>query len=220
MPIRRRAAPARRPRRKVMNGRRRIAKPSRQIHHFKRTAFLGNVTATISALGVPTPIASGYSFSLSQLPNVAEFSALFDQYKITKCSLKFTPALSEGISSPLFGTSAVLGYSRFHSVIDFDDATPPVSEDQLLEYGSHKSSAPFKTHTRTLTPKALQEIYRSTLTTAYAPRAGTYIDMSYTDVPMYGVKVYCGAPNTPAGTAGSVTYKVYVTMEFACKNVR
>lgn len=210
-----------RKRTKVMGGRKRtVNKIRRQVHVFKRSVYIGNITASVSALGVPTPVATAYSFALSQLPNVSDFTSLFDQYKLTGVKVTLTPALSEGIASPLAGTASPLGFSRVHSVIDYDDNTAPTSEDQLLEYGSHKSTAPFQTHSRYIKPKLLQEIYRSSLTTAYSPRANTYLDLTYTDVPHLGMKVWISAPNTNAGTAQSITYKVYQTMYFTCKNVR
>lgn len=217
----RRSRRPQRKRTKVMGGRKRtINKMRRQVHVFKRTAYLGTVTAQISALGVATPVANAYVFTLNQLPSVGDFTSLFDQYKITGAKLQLTPALSEGISSPLFGTASTLGYSRVHSVIDYDDASAPASEDQMLEYGSHKSTAPFQKHSRFIRPKVLHEIYRSAIATAYAPKSNTYLDMTNTDVPHYGIKVWISAPNTTAGTAGSIAYKVYQTLYFTCKNTR
>lgn len=211
----------RRKRTKIVGGRKRtVNKIRRQVHMFKRTTYLGNYTASISSLGVPSPVAASFSYTLAQLPNYTDFTGLFDQYKITGAKLTLTPALSEGISSPLFGTNAALGYSRVHSVVDYDDASIPTSEDQLLEYGSHKSTAPFKTHTRFIKPKVLQEVYRSAIATSYAPRSGMYLDMTTPDVPHYGLKVWISAPNTSAGTAGSITYKAYLTLYFNCKNTR
>lgn len=219
--------PPRRPRRqnrkrvKVMGGRKRtVNKVRRQVHMFKRTAYIGTVTASISAAGTPSPVASAFAFSLSQVPNVSEFSSLFDQYKLTGVRMRITPALTQGISSPLFGTSAALGYSKVHTAIDYDDNTAPTSEDELLEYGSLKSTTAFKDHTRYIKPKLLQQVYRSALSTSYAPKSSVYLDMATSDVPHFGLKLWVSAPNTPAGTAGSISYKIYQTMYFTCKNVR
>lgn len=221
MPWRRNQRRPQRKRTKVMGGRKRtINKVRRQVHVFKRTAYLGTVTASISALGVPAPVAVGYAMSLGQLPNVADFTSLFDQYKITGAKITLTPALSEGINSPLFGQNVALGFSRVHSAIDYDDNSAPASEDSLLEYGSHKSTSPFQTHSRYIKPKVLHEVYRSALTTAYSPRSSTYLDMSTTDVPHYGLKVWISAPNTAAGVAAQISYKVYQTLYFTCKNTR
>lgn len=221
MPWRRNQRRPQRKRTKVMGGRKRtINKVRRQVHVFKRTAYLGTITSSINALGVPAPVAVGYAMSLGQLPNVADFTSLFDQYKITGAKITLTPALTEGINSPLFGQNVALGFSRVHSAIDYDDNGAPASEDSLLEYGSHKSTAPFQTHSRYIKPKVLHEVYRSALTTAYSPRASTYLDMSTTDVPHYGLKVWISAPNAPAGVAAQISYKVYQTLYFTCKNTR
>lgn len=193
---------------------------SRQIHNFKRTFYVGTYTASISALGVATPIAQGLQFNLNQLPSSGEFQSLYDQYKINGVKLKITPATSEGILSPLAGTAQPLGFSPLHTVLDFDDATVPTSEDQLLEYGSHKQTAPFRSHTRYFKPKCAMQVYRSATSTAYRPISSQWLDMSYVDVPHYGVKVWASAPNTNSGTAQSITYKVYATLYFACKNTR
>jgi len=105
-------------------------------------------------------------------------------------------------------------------VLDYDDSTAPASEDQLLEYGSHKQTAPFRTHTRYFKPKCAMEVYRSAVATAYRPISSQWLDMTYNDVPHYGCKVWVSAPNSPAGTAAQISYKVYATMYFACKNTR
>lgn len=209
-----------RPRRKIVGGRLRMVKMRRQVHNFKRTAYLGTQTASISAAGVPSPIALTHTFMLNMLPGVSDFTNLFDQYKINGAKISYVPTLSEGILNPITNQVAVLGYSRLHSAIDYDDSSTPTSEDQLLEYGSHKATNPFQTHTRYLKPKVLQEIYRSSLATSYAPRGSMFIDLATTDVPHYGLKVWCSAPNSPAATANSISYKVYVTLYFTCKNVR
>lgn len=218
--------PMRRPRQmrkrtKVVNGRKRtVNKVRRQVHMFKRTAYLGTYTAQISAAGIATPIATAHTFQLNQLPGVTDFTSLFDQYKITGVKLQYTPTASEGIINPAANASAALGYSRVHSVIDYDDATAPPSEDALLEYGSHKSTAPFQTHTRFIKPKMLQEVWNGAGGSAYAPKGSQYLDMTYTSVPHYGLKVWVSAPNTFFGTANTISYKVYATYYFTCKNTR
>lgn len=218
MPTRRR--PVNRKRKMPKRSRFGNKKLARQVHSFKRTAYLGTATATISAGGIATPIANAHSFQLNQLPGVTEFSNLFDQYKITGAKITYTPTASEGIINPAVNSSAALGYSRVHSVIDYDDSNAPASEDALLEYGSHKSTAPFQTHSRFIKPKVLHEIYRSLATTAYAPKGSTYLDMTNVDVPHYGLKVWVSAPNTFFGTANTISYKMYMTLYFTCKNTR
>lgn len=218
MPMRRKNV--RRKPRTVLKGRRRVAvkRSSRQIHNYKRTALISQITASVTSAGLPTNIAGAYQFNLAQLPNVSEFGTLYDQYKITGAQLKFVPGMTESILSPLSGVTAPLSFNRFHSVIDYDDNTTPPDENTLLQYGSLKSTQGNRTHTRFIKPKVLQEIYRSAVATAYRPIGSQWLDMSYTDVPHYGIKVWCSAPNS--SSACSITYNVYLTLYFACKNTR
>lgn len=199
-------------------------KLQRQIHKFKRTALISQITAS-KISGVQTNIAGAYQFNLAQLPGVSEFSALFDQYKITGVKISFTPGTTQSVNNILDsnpGSSSINGsamsFNRFHSAIDYDDSSTPSSEAQLMEYGSHKSSPGNRTHSRFIRPKILQEVYRSALATSYRPISGQYIDMSTTDVPHYGLKVWCDAPDSPTNCA--ITYNVYMTMYFTCKNTR
>lgn len=197
---------------------RRTRAPQRMMAHwFKRTCKLGNISASISG-GVPSGIASAYSFSLSQLPSFTEFTNLYDQYKITGAKMSFVPGATEALYSPLSGVASQHGYNRFHSVIDYDDSTPPISEDQMLQYQSVKTTNGLRTHTRYLKPKVLREVYRSALTTGYNPTASQWIDTVQNDVPHYGLKVWCDAPFS--STNASITYTVYLTLYFGCKNVR
>lgn len=215
--------------RKALNRRRwkraqiskRTGKPKRQVHLFKRSYYAADIKTSITSLGVAQPASVASVFAFNLIPNVAEFTALYDQYKITGAKVVLTPALSEGINSPLFGSTSTLGFSPVNSVIDYDDSTAPTSEAELLEYGSHKQTAPFKKHVRYLKPKVLQQIYQSSLSTAYRPISNQWLSTSSSSsVPHYGIKYWISAPNTPSGTAGSMTYKMYVTLYFACKNVK
>lgn len=204
---------------KKQQTRRSSNKMKRQVHLFKRTYRLDNIVTTSNATtGIQTPIASAYTVALASLPNASEFGNLFDQYKITGAKFEIAPLTSEGILSPNIGTTNQLGFAPLHTVIDYDDSTPPVSLSQMLEYGSHKQTMAHQKHVRYIKPKVLQEVYRSAVSTGYRPISSQWVDMSYNDVPHYGLKVYAEPPQTTS--LASITYSVYCTLYFACKNVR
>lgn len=77
-------------------------KLSRQVHNFKRTALISQITASNSGVS-QINIAGAYTFSLSQLPNVVDFTSLYDQYKITGAKLSFVPGATEYIGNFLSG---------------------------------------------------------------------------------------------------------------------
>jgi len=223
MPImRRRFMRKRRIPRNKMIRRRRVARPiaaARNLHYFKRTVRLTDLLASATAL-TNVPIANAYSFNLNQLPNPTEFTNLFDQYKITGAKLVFTPGANNALYSPLSGQSVAFGFNRFMSVIDYDDSSIPASESELMQYNTLKVTPPMRTHTRYLKPKILEALYNGTLSTAYQAARPGWVDVGNPSVPHYGVKVYCAAPTIAGSTSSSITYNVYLTLYFACKNVR
>lgn len=189
-------------------------KLKRQVHIYKRTFKLDNILAS-STLG---GIANAYTISLASLPSVSDFGNLYDQYKITGCKFEFAPMTSEGIMSPLTGVGTQIGFQPLHTVLDFDDSTPPASLSAMLEYGSHKQTMAHQKHVRYFKPKVLEQVYRGIGTVGYRPIGSQWIDMAYNDVPHYGIKVFAEPPLS--STATSITYTVYCTLYFACKNVR
>lgn len=215
MPLRRRMKPRRKAPKRRMARRPAL---SRQVHAFKRIANLGTYTASVSSLGAPTPAQKGFSFQLVDLPNVAEYTSLFDQYKIQKVVLKIVPKtlMTQGAST---GNAGPTGYGQVVTAIDYDDAATPSSKDELLEYGSAKYTQASRVHTRTIRPKVLNAVWVNSISTGYAPRAAPFIDNANNNVPHYGIKMWIDAPST-VGAASSASYDVYATYYFLCKNTR
>lgn len=191
---------------------------NRQMHMFKRTTRLTDVTASISSSGVLNNVATAYQFNMNQLPNVSEFTTLFDQYKITGAKISFVPGGSVSNITPLSGQSLAHSFGRVLSAIDYDDINAPADENTMLQYGSLKITNPNATHTRWIKPKVLAAIYQSLTATSYESRNAPWIDVGNPAAPHYGLKLWINAPVSPV--AASITYNVYLTLYFACKNVR
>lgn len=218
MPFRRRRPVVRR--RKTNRPRKMRTNMNRQVHKFKRQAFLGTYKATSTNLGGLTPVSKGFSFQLVDLPNVAEYTSLFDQYKITGVQLRIIPKSSEQIQGSTSGTVATTGYGQVVTAIDYDDAGNPASKDQLLEYGSVKVTQSNRVHTRFISPKILNVVFRNALTSGYSPVKATYLDCSYNDLPHYGIKLWIDAPSSAGTSDSAISYDVYAMYYFTCKNTR
>lgn len=226
MPItRRRFRPKRRIPRNKMFRRRPVYRrrgPSK-IHYFKRTVKISDVTASYnSATGVSTQIAGAYVLSLDTLPNYTEFTTLYDQYMIKGVKLSFVPSASAYMNNTLSGSPNPLGWSRFHSAIDWDDSTTPANENVILQYSTLKTTPGWKQHSRYFRPKVRQAAVIDTTTgamRAVTANRSPWLDCDSPDVEHYGLKVFCAAPvNTTVST--SITYSVYATVYVAMKNVR
>lgn len=194
------------PRRKQYYGRRTGIK--QPVQYFKRTYYQPQFIQLTPGL-----VATGaaYTFTLSGLPSASDFTALYDQYMIKGVKISLIPKHSEVIAS----SSVTQG--NVHSVIDYDDSNTPPDLDTLLQYQNYKSTRMNLTHTRYFKPKVLHEIYRSSVSTGYAPKSNTWLDIAANTIPHYGIKFWFDA--LPLGSA-TLYYDVKCTMYLAMKNVR
>lgn len=212
MPFRRRTTRRRtmRRRRPRMLRRRSLYRPrirmNPKVHHFKRMDTAGTIAG--SALDV----FGGISINLNaDIAGSAEFTALFDQYRINKVVLKFIPLAN---SSEVAGQATTL----FYSALDFNDDTPVASEAEIVEYSSCKITQGLRYHTRVWTPTTLDMLTDDTGATTYIgnPKIKQWISTSAPSVPHYGLKYF--RPAQPAGQL--VTYKLVKIVYFSCRSVK
>lgn len=232
MPIRRSRRPTRRPRiSRVVMARRRVRgggyRRNRQpIHYFKRTCKISDITASWNAAtATATTIAGTYALSLDSVSAHGEFTSLYDQYMIRAVKLSFVPSGNSYMTSTVSGIATPVGFSRFNSVIDYNDSSVPANENEMLQYQSLKTTPGYKTHTRYFKPKVQQTIADNDVTGTVvngAPKGNCWLDCANPSVDHLGLKVFCAAPinSVSASTSVSITYSVYATFYLAFKNVR
>lgn len=202
---RRRPSLRRRPRmlRRRSNYRRRV-KTNPLVHHFKRTVRLTPIAAGAAFAGY------GYSFTLSQLPAVAEFTNLFDQYRINKIVLKFVPDKN----SAEFG-AATSPIPTFHTVLDYNDATAPATLNEMLEYANHRMTRGSAVHTRVFTPASLDAVAAGGATSLSNPTWKQWLSTSASNIDHFGLKA-----GWEGGVVNSCNIFPYLTIYFSCKSVK
>jgi len=76
---------------------------------------------------------TGQILTLS-LPNVAEFVALFDRFKIDRVRVRFVPSINvQSAFSTAIGTTPATGLPIIQTAVDYDDANAPTSAGDLLQ---------------------------------------------------------------------------------------
>lgn len=158
-----------------------------------------------------------YAPKLADLPNAAEYVALFDQYKIRKCVFTFEPCFTgndiNGIvnAGPANAMSPFIG-SYIRVVKDYDDSVILTSEDDYFEYDNLISFPCFgKSKKITLYLKikldadGLQDI------SSKPP----WIDLDNINVDHFGIKTYAPITNT---VSQYIECRVICTIYFSCKN--
>lgn len=193
LPMRNRALSIRRPPVKAL-----------KVHHFKRM-YKGDPITTGGA-----DIFIGLNFALSYLPNATDFTNLFDQYRINKVVVKYIPNRTEASA----GTASELE-GQFTSVLDFNDATPVASMNELYEYENFRLTRGTRIHTRVFTPASIDAIQGAPGIQTGNPTWKQWISTQYPDVPHFGMKV-----GIEANPLGAIAYVPYVTLYFSCKSVK
>lgn len=167
-----------------------------------------------------------YSFVLSDLPSVTEFSSLFDRYKVHKVSMYILSMASHVPSGPPGAVSAYTASpSTFlHYVLDNDDATPYIASEagldamrQVKGYRCKRMIAGKPLVIR-LRPKYLSEVYRSAISTTYSSRASPWLSTAAggVDAPGFGVKFLMECLGT--GALAIQTFKVWVKAYISLKD--
>lgn len=149
----------------------------------------------------------GIDIALSNAVNYADFTAVFDQYRIVAVEVEFTPYFSQvNLSANLQG--------RLFTAIDFDDVNAPATATAVRAYNTCLITPPWKSQTRTLVPHVADAAYSGTFT-SFANQGPQWIDSVSSGVKHYGVKGFAEGSTT---TTSSWFVEVRLFVEF--KNIR
>lgn len=186
---RRWARAAKKFRRRVAKGKSKITRRLRQpVQYFKRTQY---ITSGINI--APNPIPGfrfgSYTFNLAGVPSVADFTTLYDQYKIAGIKMTIIPKYNSVEMAPGAGGAGINNATQVFTVLDFDDGNIPTSIDQLTQYQNLKMTRGGVTHKRYFKPTMLRNVYRGALAgDGHETVKARWCDMTYDDVVHYGLK--------------------------------
>lgn len=233
----------RRTRQRPMQRKRTMVKKKRsagvKTHYFKRqaTAYELTNTSTIGVIatsdsnqiGLQTPqfettLAGGGApyrfgavayFKMSNCLQYSELTALYDRYKIAGIKWRIIP-LSNVASVNGQGVIPTMVYH-----VDYDDALTPTSDADVRVKAGAKEVRLDKPRSIYFKPKVAQSILGASAGTAYSvPKNAPYINMSYPDVPHYGLKMYFRDVNLSAASTSSINtcFRIETTYYLACKD--
>jgi len=192
----------------------RAFRSSSTVNHFKR---VGNSVSL--ALTAAPPFLSAVYFQFSSIITYADFTNLYDEYRINCCVLKFY-CLNGALNQPTDIDTGSSNQMMLHTVIDTDDANTPGSIAELENYGTYKQTLfkggvcyKFKVY-----PRQAAAVYRGGATWGYATRKG-WVDMGSTDVQHYGFKWAVDGYNVATANQHP-TFIIRPVFYFSCRKVR
>lgn len=184
------------------------------------------LTQSNGVSGTPTECSLSLQFSLNDIPNVSEFTTLFDQYKLK--AVVVTIKMLQNPNALYIPTQSSNTSCNFYPTIwytsDFDDQmTQTLAQIKEFERVKHRVLYPNKELKIVLRPKTLSQLYRTSVTTGYANTPGSpWLDLANTDIPHYGLKTVFDFEGLqmPATTDVRFTFKINAKYYFVCKNAR
>lgn len=167
----------------------------------------------------------GYTYQLNDVINPTDFTTLFDQYRIRGVATIITPTFQVGNMGPPTAGNLVYEGCDVQWMIDLDDATTPTTVTEMSERAAHrKRLVGDKPLSMFLRPRALTNIYNGTLPAdAHGlSRRSEWIDMSNSQVPHYGLKVFitCWANHQPIPPEPPMSFKVVHRYYIECRTAR
>lgn len=152
----------------------------RRITEIHEWADYGIVTSTSAANGY-------YSFStiFTDLPDNANYSSAFDQYRIDTIEYHLIPVSQQALPSN------ALAYSFCFVYHDYDDTTTPVSQAAARSYNNLAILGPGEKHSRRIKPHIAIAATTSgaSAITGAVNHPADWIDTTSTGIPHYGLKI-------------------------------
>lgn len=190
-------------------------------HKFSRYAAT-SAYPNIAVAGTESSV--NHVFALQDIVNADEFGNLFDQYLINKVIVTYqllnNPNAANALNTLGNNPSGTNWYPTCWSIADYDDSTTTNIEEMKQRIGVKRQvMKPDKIMKFVVRPKVQVQVYKTALTTGYAPKS-MYIDMSTRDVQHYGLKTVIDTN----GLDPNDTYPFIIRQTrqyfFTCKNVR
>lgn len=149
----------------------------------------------------------GYRISLDAIDNQQHYRSQWDQYRIDKVRITWTPVRTQQITNAVSAILPVVGTTNipmYYTALDRDNITNISVENTKQRFGCRQALATQKM-VRTFVPTTLVAIEAaSPQDLGFACRRKTWIDSTYSKVPHYGVR----AAMEEAAPAGIYRLKV------------
>lgn len=121
-------------------------KNTQPVQFFKRTTYVQNAYTVLPGV----PLNNAIEFSLANVTNNAEFTALYDAYQIKAVKATLIPRVD--MTAQTIGGGAPTSMPTVHSVLDYDDGNILATLSDYVQYESYKFTRGNRLHSRYLVP--------------------------------------------------------------------
>lgn len=183
------------------------------VHRFRRQHQLSDISGTTTS---GQQIGFGLTFQVSDVVNASEFTALYDQFKLTGVKLRMWLMRDNSASASTAGPAQIAAFRipLMYYVVDHDTSTDPTT-DELRQYSNCKmwqfnNGRPFSIYIK---PKMLTEVYRTPITRSTVPTTPRFISTDQIDTQHFGFRARLINMDD-----SSILLRRELTYYFSCKN--
>lgn len=161
------------------------------VYYFKRYVDLGSV-----ALASAATTSGGFSHQLDEVPGFAEFTSLFDLYRIAAVKVMMIPNITEQIQSPAATAMPVI---RWVDVVDYNSSGSLASFNDAREFGTakvHPISARYGYYKRYYKPRLLTAVEDDSSAIVVGGNRRGWLNTASVNIPHYGYRYFFEAMGT------------------------
>ncbi len=157
-----------------------------------------------------------FAFSLGDLPQLSQYSAVFDQFKIEEVQLKFIPLVTQLVTTNT--ATNFVDPSQF--VLDFDDDNTLANENSALDYNNCQTAQSYEEVLIILRPGVAPAYYQGGAFSGYGVQGSAehWLDIASSTIKHFGVKVWVGA--LAAASSMVAGWTVYGKYTVSFRNTR
>ncbi len=165
----------------------------------------------------PADTTENLSFALNEFPGTGPYQKLYHQYRINKVMVEYIPCNTQA-RYELDGEQPVDTFtpSLYTAINRTADAFPTTVTD-FMSMNSCKYTIAGRYHKRIFRPSSLDQVYDSSITTAYNPEYNQWMAMGAPNAPHFGLDSLLSASTSSAGT---FKYRRVITVWVQYKNRR
>jgi len=189
------------------------------VNNFSVASGIGAGSTTTLSYLTATPGTStqfAIAFTAGDLPQFTSFAALFDQYRIDRVEIKFSP--QSNAVNVLASSSPNATVPNLFCLLDFDDSVAPTSLGAVQQYDNCQVCKYGEGLHIVLEPSYTPAVYSAGAFTGYGVDKAGWLDVASSGIPHYGVKGSITA--LPGLSTSNVVWDIYCKYYISFRNVR
>lgn len=178
--------------------------PKSQV--FVKTQLAYNNPLALEYVGAGTSLTSIGGATVGSMPDFSNITALYNRYKMLSVTYNWNLQTTGALSLYNYDLPKML--VRYNYDANLTSAAVPTKLEAIPNVKQFQFTQDKTQFSYTYYPRANEPVYLSGISTGYKLAKQQYIDVAYSNVPMYGIMWYVDNLGTGLKLSLDITYKV------------